>query len=232
VPDLDRVGAWELRKYVAAKTRRLRVIYRSVVVLVIAIFIGLCGHIIFYYNYLTALESDVRASASKISAALQYRKNLLPVLSESVRSFVQHEGTVFRRTVEARERELTASQRISDELRRAAGAGKGKAGEGPVRDLVQRIMAIAEQYPLLKTSEAFQLLMKQISEAENKIMLERTRYNDSVNAYNTALTMFPGNVYGCVFGFHSYQFFKDQAGPEWEPLKLVGGSSDAARGGG
>jgi LemA protein len=228
-PDFERLSARELRKFLAGKGRRLRAIYRSAVVLVIAVVIGLCGHVIFYYNYLTALDSDVRTAKSKIAAALQYRKNLIPVLIESVATFVHHEGRVFQHTVDARERELTSSERISSELNRAARptTGDKKGADSSVRDLFQRIMAIAEQYPLLKTSEAFQLLMKQVSDAESKIMMERARYNDAVNAYCSAIAMFPGNVYRSVFGFKPHPLFEDKAGAEWQPLKLAAQSQPA-----
>jgi LemA protein len=217
----DSVTAWELRKFLSRKTRRLQLIYRCLVLLLIVIFIGLCGHVIFYYNYLTDLQYDVLTAQGKVSGALQYRKNLLPVLIESVASFVEHEDNVFNRTVDARERELTTSERVSAELRKAARSKGQQKKEGEsVGDIFQRIMAIAEQYPLLKTSEAYQLLMKQVSDAEGKIMVERAKYNDSVNMYTTAMSMFPGNVYGYIFSFPDYDYFKDRPGTEWQPIKL------------
>jgi LemA protein len=217
--DSDGVSAWELKKYLSRKTRRLRSIYRCLVLLLIVILIGLCAHVIFYYNYLTDLQYDVETAQSKVSVALQYRKNLLPVLIESVVSFVEHEDNVFNRTVDARERQLTTSERITAELRKAAKGAK-KAGDQSLQDVFHRIMAIAEQYPLLKTSETFQLLMKQVSDAENKILVERAKYNDAVNMYTTAISMFPGNVYGYIFTFPDYAYFKESAGPEWQPIKL------------
>lgn len=225
--DASSVSARELRMHLLRRTDRLRTIYRCLVLLSVVVIIGLLAHVIFYYNYLTDLRFDVLTARGKVGAALQYRKNLMPVLAEAMASFVEHEDRVFDRTVDARERELApGTEQLRERLRRAARRA-GKAEAPGIRDLFSRVMAIAEQYPQLKTSEAFQLLMKQVADAESKIMAERTRYNDTVNTYTTALSMFPGNVYGYLFRFPTYDYFEDRSGSEWPRLQVTRASKDS-----
>jgi LemA protein len=232
--DASSLSARELHQHLMRRTRRLRGVYRSLVVLSIIVFIGLLAHVIYYYNYLTDMRYDVLTAEGKVAAAIQYRRNLMPVLAESVASFVEHEDNVFNRTVDARERQLTPNVELQAKLKQAferAGKGKGKrkaeaAPPAGIQDLFKRVMAIAEQYPQLKTSETFQLLMKQVADAETKIMVERSKYNDAVNVYTTALSMFPGNVYGHIFGFPLYDYFQVRPEAEWPKVRVTRASKD------
>jgi len=81
-------------------------------------------------------------------------------------------------------------------------------------------MAIAEQYPDLKTSEPFQLLMKQAGDTEAEIFKQRVDYNDKVNLYTTAISIFPGNFYAAtMFDFPSYEYFNGKHFSEWPHFK-------------
>lgn len=230
--DAASLSARELHRHLMRRTRRLRSVYRSLVVLSIIVFIGLLAHVIYYYNYLTDMQFDVLTAEGKVAAAIQYRTNLMPVLAETVASFVEHEDNVFNRTVDARERQLTPSAELQARLKQALeragkGEGKGKARRpaeqvpAGVQDLFKRVMAIAEQYPQLKTSETFQLLMTQVADAETKILVERSKYNDAVNVYTTALSMFPGNVYAYLFRFPVYDYFQLRPESEWPRVRVT-----------
>jgi LemA protein len=212
-PDTEKVSAWELRKYLSRHVRKMRSQFKILIVLLVLICLAICGHVIFYYNYLTDLRYDVATEDSKVVGAIQYRNNLVPVLVESVASFVSHEDNVFNRTVDARERELTMNQQAAEKLRESA--------DGPVQEVLQRIMAIAEQYPLLRTNEAYQTLMQQVADAEAKILDQRYKYNDAVNLYTTAMSMFPGNIYAALFDFPTYDYFTGSPGSEWSPVSIA-----------
>ena len=218
----ERITAWELRTFLSRQVRKMRLLNKVLIVMIALISLGLTGHVIFYYNYLTDLKYDLLTEKAQVSSAIQYRTNLMPVLIESVVSFVDHENEVFNRTVDARERELTLNQQLSAELRKAIKetVEKGKAVKEPTQDVFQRIMAIAEQYPALVTSEAFQLLMKQVAEAESEIFQHRINYNKVTNLYTTAASMFPGNIYAALFAFPMYEYFEESQGSEW-PLEEV-----------
>ncbi len=213
MPDKEKVSAWELRKYLSRHVRKMRMQFKVLIILLVMICLALCGHVIFYYNYLTDLRYDVVTENSKVVGAVQYRNNLVPVLVESVASFVGHEDNVFNRTVDARERELTMNKKVAEKLRKSA--------DGTVQEVLQRVMAIAEQYPLLRTNEAYQTLMQQVAEAEAKILDQRFKYNDAVNLYTTAMSMFPGNIYAALFEFPSFEYFTGSQGSEWSPLSIA-----------
>jgi len=195
--------------------------------LVILAVLAVIGHVIYYYNRLTTFKYDVVNAEAKVDSAIQYRANLVPVLIKTVASFVAHEDDVFFRAVDARERSLTMAGPVSEELEKAA--------KRPMEEILDKIMAIAEQYPDLKTSEPFQLLMKQVTEAEAEILKQRFDYNDKANIYTTAMSMFPGNLYAALFNFPTYKYFEGIRKSEWpqfaspgqeEPLKAKSNEKD------
>jgi LemA protein len=223
------VSAWELRRYFSRQVRRLRFLYKALIVVSCLIFLALAAHVIYYFNELTALECQVLTARSKVGATIQYRANLVPVLVRSVSSFVEHEEAVFYRTVDARERELRVPERLMDELKAVESSaqldGKQTPGGGSFQDALKRIMAIAEQYPALVTSDVYQLFMNQVTEAETAIRTARNEYNDSVNEYSTMAFMFPGNVYAACFGFGEFPYFEQVPESEWANVDLAPPSS-------
>jgi LemA protein len=202
----ERITASELKEYLTGEIKRLRLLKKFMIWLVILVVLAVIGHIIYYYNRLTTFKYDVVNAKAKVESAIQYRANLVPVLIKSVTNFVEHEDNVFFRAVDARDRSLTTGQ-VSEELEKAA--------EGPIEEILARIMAIAEQYPDLKVSESFQLFMKQVTEAEAEILKQRIEYNNKANIYTTALSIFPGNLYAAVFNFPCYEYFKGIHKSEW-----------------
>jgi len=210
----ERISASDLKEYLTGEIKRLRLLKKLVLWLVILAVLAVIGHVIYYYNRLTSLKYDVVNAEAKVDSAVQYRANLVPVLIKSVASFVAHEDNVFLRAVDARERSLTMAGQVSKELE--------KATKRPMEEIMDKIMAIAEQYPDLKTSESFQLLMKQVAEAEAEILKQRIEYNDKANIYTTAMSMFPGNFYAALFNFPTYKYFEGIRKSEWPPFASPG----------
>jgi len=209
---LDGLTASELKEYLSGQICKLRTLKRILIIVIVMVVVAVVGHIIYYYNYLTTLNYDVLAVGGKVESAVQYRANLVPVLIESVVSFVEHEDNVFNRAVDARERSLTTTRQVMSELRKTTGQ--------PIKEILQKIMAVAEQYPDLKSSEPFQLLMKQVGDVEAEIFKQRVEYNDKVNLYTTAISIFPGNFYAAtLFDFASYPYFKGNHSSEWPHFK-------------
>jgi LemA protein len=200
----------------------MRFTYKVLIAITSLVGICLISHVIYYYNYLTDLRFNVVTERSNVSIAVQYRRNLMPVLVNSVVSFVDHEDSVFNRAVDARERELAGNRTLSASVRdRLGGALKKWAKERtPWQNMLSGIIAIAEQYPELKTSEAFQIFMTKMTETESNILERRTKYNDALNAYTTAVTMFPGNIYSNIFRFPSYEYYDDTTRSEWENVAI------------
>lgn len=204
----NRFSAEELKQFLSGQIKRLRFLKIIIYILIVAIVVLIIGHVIYYYNYLTTLKYDLVTAEAKVESAIQFRANLVPVLIESVVSFVEHEDNVFNRAVDARERSLSVARQAADEIRKSA--------KQPMDKILQKIMAIAEQYPDLKTGEPYQLLMKQVGDVETELFKQRLEYNDRVNSYTTAISMFPGNFYAAtMFNFPSYEYFKGKHHSEW-----------------
>ena len=210
----EKLRAEELRKYITSQISRLLLLKKILIALIILVIISIVGHVIYYFNHLTDLNYDVLTSRAKIESAIQYRANLVPVMIDSVVSFIEHEDRVFKRTVDARERSLKVDQQALEELQETA--------KQPMGDVLQKIMAIAEQYPDLKISATYQLLISEVSGAETEILKERLNYQDKVNLYTTAISMFPGNFYAKVFfNFPSYEYFKGSYQSEWPQVSSL-----------
>ena len=207
----EQVSAAELKEFLYGNLRRLQILKWILVVLAFLVGLAVIAHIIYYYNRLTTLKYDLVASKANVDSAIQYRANLVPVLIQSVSKFVKHEDDVFNRAVDARERELTMAQKFTSELK--------KAGQGSMEDVLKKIIAIAEQYPDLKTSEPFQLLMKQVTDAEAEIMKHRIDYNEKANICSSTMAMFPGNIYAALFNFPTYKYFEGSRQSEWPKIK-------------
>jgi LemA protein len=196
-----------------------------IAVLVVAT-LGICAHAIYYYNYLTGLQYDVRTARAQVSAAIQYRRNLLPTMIETLVSFVEHEDEVFGKAIDAREREFNPARALAD-IKESILSDRSGSQEA-IGDALQRVVAIAEQYPSLVTSEAFQLLMKEVASAEVQILARRLDYNNAWNSYSTAMSMFPGNAYARLFEFPGYDYFEDVSAPEWPSVQIAGWRVEAA----
>lgn len=213
--NLDGLTAAELKEYLSGHICKLQTLKTILIVVIVVVVVAVVGHIIYYYNYLTTLQYDVLAAKGKVESAVQYRANLAPVLIESVVSFVEHEDNVFNRAVDARERSLGAARQTADKLDNLK-----ISPNQPIDEVFQKIMAIAEQYPDLKTSEPFQLLMQQVGDVEAEIFKQRVEYNNIVNLYTTAISIFPGNFYAAtLFDFPSFSYFKGNHRSEWPHFK-------------
>src|SRR5437868_4705914 len=153
------------------------------------------------YNTFVSQEENVKAQWAQVQNQLQRRNDLIPNLVETTKGYAQHEESVFKDIAEARSQLLAAKS--PDETIAAANRQTSALG---------RLLAVVENYPNLKANEQFNRLMDELSGTENRIAVERMRYNQAVQAYNTARRQFPANLTAKVFGFKEYPFF--QAPPE------------------
>lgn len=218
---LEGLTAAELRSYLSGQTRKLKMLKTALIVAIVIVVVAVIGHVIYYYNYLTNLHFDVLTAQAKVSSAMQYRANLVPVLIESVVSFVEHEDNVFNSVVDGRKSSLQSAKPTLDKLKASVKEmslpKNGVPFNGVAMDqIMERIFAIAEQYPDLKTAEPFQLLMTKASDTEAEIYKQRIDMTDKVNLYTTSITMFPGNFYASVmFHFPDFDYFQGDLYSEW-----------------
>jgi len=153
------------------------------------------------YNKFVDQETAIKAQWAQVENQLQRRNDLIPNLVETVKGYATHEEGVYKDIADARAQMMAAK---SPEETIAA-ANKQTSALG-------RLFAISENYPNLKANEQFNRLMDELSGTENRLAVERMRYNQRVQDYDAARRRFPGNVTAKMFGFKEYPFF--QAPPE------------------
>ena len=149
------------------------------------------------YNLFTTQEEAIKAQWAQVQNQLQRRNDLIPNLVETVKGYAGHEQQVFKEIADSRARLMAA--RSPEETIEAANQQTTALG---------RLMAIVESYPQLKANEQFNRLMDELAGTENRISVERMRYNERVQEYNTTRRRFPSNVTAKVFGFKEYPYFE------------------------
>jgi len=149
------------------------------------------------YNRFVSQEEALKAQWAQVDSQLQRRNDLIPNLVETVKGFAAHEESIYKDIAEARSRLLAAKS--PEESMAAANQQSSALG---------RLLAVVENYPQLKANEQFNRLMDELSGTENRIAVERMRYNERVQAYNTSRRQFPANITAKLFGFKEYPFFE------------------------
>ena len=160
------------------------------------------------YNRFVSQDEAIKAQWAQVENQLQRRNDLIPNLVETVRGYAEHEEGVYKEIADARSRLLAA--RSPEETIQAANQQTSALG---------RLLAVVENYPQLQANEQFNRLMDELSGTENRIAVERMRYNEAVQAYNTSTRQFPANLTAKVFGFEQHPFF--EAPPEAKQVPQV-----------
>jgi LemA protein len=178
-------------------TRRTAARFTGMLVLVLAA-LPLTGC---SYNRFVTQEEAIKSQWAQVQNQLQRRNDLIPNLVETVKGYAAHEEGVFKDIADSRAKLLAAKS--PEETMQAANQQTGALG---------RLLAISENYPQLKANEQFNRLMDELSGTENRIAVERMRYNEKIQEYDAARRQFPGNLTAKMFGFKEYPYF--QAPPE------------------
>ena len=160
------------------------------------------------YNRLVAQDQQVQGAWAQVQNVLQRRADLIPNLVETVKGYAAHEKEVFESVADARSRLAGASS-----PRQAAEANAALTGA------LGRLLAIAENYPNLKANENFIRLQDELAGTENRIAVERMRYNDAVRLFNTSIKRFPTRMFAAMFGFKEREYF--EAGAEAQQVPKV-----------
>ena len=175
-----------------------------VVLLAVAV-VGSSGY---SYNTFVSQEEAIKTQWAQVENQLQRRNDLIPNLVESVKGVAQQEKDVLGRIADSRARLAGAT---TPEQRMAAANEQSSA--------LARLLVVVENYPQLRSNESFQRLMDSLEGTENRLAVERMRYNEKIQAYNTQRRRFPSNVTASMFGFKEYPLF--DAPPEAEVVPKV-----------
>ena len=154
------------------------------------------------YNTIQTLDEKVNSAESQIKVQLQRRADLIPNLVETVKAYARQEQTIFTQVAEARAKLAGAVQSGNLDSMAAANA----ALTAPLG----RLLAIAENYPQLKSNENFRALQDQLEGTENRIAVARQDYNETVNTYNAYIRRFPQVLTAKVLGKKARPYFELQ----------------------
>jgi LemA protein len=141
-------------------------------------------------NQMVTLDEQVKSNWAQVDVVLQRRADLIPNLVETVKGFAAHEEKVFGDIAAARSA-LIGAKTPSDKI----------AANGQLDGALSRLLVISENYPQLKSNENFLRLQDELAGTENRIAVERKRYNDSVQAYNTYIGLFPNSLFAGWAGY-------------------------------
>jgi len=162
-----------------------------VIGVLVLILLAIFGSYVSARNQMVTKNEAVKSTWSQVDVVLQRRADLIPNLVETVKGIAGQEQTVFGEIAKARSALLSASS-PADKIaaNRQLDVGLG------------RLLAIAENYPQLRSSENFLKLQDELAGTENRIAVERKRYNDTLQDYNTFIGLFPNSIWANMAGFH------------------------------
>ena len=186
---------------------------KSLVVLFLAgsgLFLSGCG-----YNRMVELEEQVTSQWSQVENVYQRRADLIPNLVNTVRGYADHEQETFVEVVEARAK-ATSVNVDADNLSPQAIEQFNQAQAG-LTSALSRLMVVVEQYPDLKANQNFLDLQAQLEGTENRIAVERRKFNEVSQNYNAYIRKFPQMIYAGWFGFEKKDYFEAQPGSEQAP---------------
>ncbi|MSR71263.1 MAG: LemA family protein [Candidatus Taylorbacteria bacterium] len=158
------------------------------------------------YNRFVSLSESVNNQWAQVETQYQRRFDLIPNLVESVKGVMKQEQAVFTAIADARTK--YAGAKTVDAKAQAAGQMESALG---------RLLVISENYPELKSAETVQTLMAQLEGTENRVSVERKRFNDIVQSYNLRTKRFPGSIFASIFGFTARPYLESVKGSENAP---------------
>ncbi len=162
----------------------------AVVVVLALIVLAIGGMYVGRKNQMVTLDEQVKSNWAQVDVVLQRRADLIPNLVETVKGFAAHEEQVFGDIAKARSA-LIGAKTPSDKI----------AANTQLDGALSRLLVVVENYPQLKSNENFLRLQDELAGTENRIAVERKRYNDSVQAYNTYIGLFPNSLFAGWAGF-------------------------------
>lgn len=167
------------------------------------------------YNTMVTNDEAVTKQWGNVENVYQRRLDLIPNLVNTVKGYAAHEQETFTKVIEARAKATQVN--INPQNMNAESMKQFQAAQGELSSALSKLMVVVEQYPDLKASESFLALQRQLEGTENRISVERGKYNELVNVYNSHIRIFPKNIWASIFGFEKKNYFEAEAGAEKAP---------------
>ena len=167
------------------------------------------------YNGLVKQRQEVKAKWAQVEVQLQRRTDLILSLVKTVKGYAKHESETLEKVVAARAKatQITVDPNKLD----AESMAKVAQAQGELSQALGRLMMITEAYPDLTANENFMMLQAEISGCENRLAVERKRYNETAQSYNSAILVFPKNLIANFLGFTEVAYYQADAGAQKAP---------------
>lgn len=167
------------------------------------------------YNSMVTKEEGVSSAWSQVENVYQRRADLIPNLVNTVKGYASHEQETLEGVVEARAK--ATSVNIDPSKMNANNIAAFQKAQDGLSSALSRLMVVVEKYPDLKANENFLDLQAQLEGTENRIAVERRKYNETAKLYNISIRRFPNNLFAGFFGFEQKSYFKAETGAEKAP---------------
>lgn len=168
------------------------------------------------YNNMVSLDQSVIQQWSQVENQYQRRADLIPNLVNTVKGYADFEKEVLTKVTEARAK-VSQFNITSEVLNDPQAFAKFQSLQGELSGALSRLLVTVENYPQLKANENFLQLQAQLEGTENRISVERKKFNEVVQKYNTTIKRFPASMLAGMFGFGEKQYFKAIQGAETPP---------------
>ncbi|MDO9039805.1 MAG: LemA family protein [Bacteroidota bacterium] len=167
------------------------------------------------YNSMVSMEEGVTAQWSQVENVYQRRSDLIPNLVNTVKGYADFEQETLTQVIEARAK--ATSVNINPDKLDAQSIQNFQNAQSGLSSALSKLMVVVEKYPELKANLGFLDLQAQLEGTENRITVERMKFNESAQAYNTFIRTFPKNIFAGMFGFEKKAYFEAEAGAEKAP---------------
>ena len=167
------------------------------------------------YNSLVTLEENVSKSWANVEGQYQRRADLIPNLVATVKGYAKHESETLENVVAARAKATQVTvdaEKLTPEKLRAF-----QAAQSEVSSALGRLLMVVENYPDLKANQNFLELQAELAGTENRIAVERSRFNEAAKMFNVAVRRFPNNIFAAIFGFSGKPYFEAEKGSQAAP---------------
>lgn len=182
-----------------------------IIIAAIILLLGGCG--CNKYNGLVQGEQAVKQAWSNVETNYQRRTDLYNSVIKTIEGSANFEKSTLKEVIDARSKATSVNVDIND----PQSLQKFQQAQGQLQGAFSRLMAVAEAYPNLKTTQAFQDFQAQIEGTENRINVARRDYNTAVNSFNLKVRMFPNNIFAAIFHFSEKQYYQADPGTEKAP---------------
>lgn len=185
----------------------------GVIVLLIVLMIF---NVVNKYNGLVTLEEGVESAWSQVENVYQRRADLIPNLVATVKGYASHEKKTLQGVIEARSK-ASSVQIDPSKLNDPAALQKFQQAQGGLTQALSKLMVVVERYPDLKANQNFLALQSQLEGSENRISVERRRFNEAAKYFNIRIRKFPDVILANSFGFEKKAYFKAQEAADKAP---------------